>query len=110
MSDLYDATVLNSKIPGAPQLCISSSLLEMATGRRCLNAALRITVHGSDNDIVTEMSIPLDPSTMRAMARVLYEHASRIADKLMPLVHAARPAPEALSAPLFRAPEAHHVG
>ena len=108
MPDLYDLTQLSSPVPGAPQIRIASSVLDMATGRRYLNADLRIVVQNSDNGIRTEITLPLDPGTMRAMARVLVEHATRITDELMPLVHAARPDPEALA--IYRALEADHVG
>lgn len=92
MSDIYDATWLNTKIPGAPRVSISSAVLEMATGQRWLTAALLITAE--DNGISTTVTLPLDPCTMRAMARVLNEHATRIAVELVPLLSRARPDPE----------------
>lgn len=94
MSDLYHTTLLNSKVPGVPQLCISTCVLEMATGRRYLDATLRIAVQSPDNGIRTDLVLPLDPGTMRAMARVLTEHATRAVDELMPLVRQAQPDPE----------------
>ena len=108
MADLYDTTLLATRIPGLPQIRISTSVLEMATGRRHLNAEMRLSLASSDNGISSEIAIPLDPATMRAMARVLTEHATRISVELLPLVAHARPDPEA--AAMYRAMEADHVG
>ena len=93
MSDLYNATLLTSKIPGQPRLRISSSVLEMATGQRYLSAML--TLITDDNGICTSTTMPLDPGTMRAIARVLTEHATRIGVELLPLLNGARIDPEA---------------
>lgn len=93
MNDIYNATLLSTKIPGLPRLLISSSVLEMATGQRYLSAMLSLTT--DDNGICTSTTMPLDPCTMRAMARVLNEHATRIGVELIPLLNAARPDPEA---------------
>lgn len=106
MSDLYDTTLRNSKVPGLPRLRISSSVLEMATGQRCLSARLAICT--DDNGLLANISVPLDPGTMRALAQVLNEHATRIAVELLPLICAARPDPEV--AAIYRALEADHVG
>ena len=106
MSDIYAATLLSTKIPGAPRLRISSSVMEMVTGQRYLSATLSITT--DDGDTCTQMTMPLDPCTMRAMARVLSDHATSIGIELIPLLHAARPDPEA--AAIYRALEADHVG
>jgi len=95
MSDLYNETLLSSPVPGAPQIRVSSCALETASGRRYLDANLRLVVQSAENDIRTEMTIPLDPGTMRAMARVLSEHAARITGELMAIIHQARPDPEA---------------
>lgn len=93
MNDIYDATLLRSRIPGAPRLTISTAVLEMATGQRRLTASLRLVT--DDNGIRTEITIQLDLCTMRAMSRVLTEHATRISVELLPLVAGARPDPEA---------------
>jgi hypothetical protein len=108
MSDLYDTTLLATRIPGLPQVRISTSVLEMATGRRHLHAEMLLVLQSSDNGISSEITVPLDPGTMRAMARVLTEHATRISVELLPLVANARPDPEA--AAIYRALEADHVG
>lgn len=93
MSDLYNTTRLSTKIPGMPRVTVDSSVLEMATGRRLLNATMFISA--DDNGICTVVSVPLDPCIMRAMARVLNEHATRIAVELVPLLASARLDPEA---------------
>lgn len=92
MSDLYNTTQLSTQIPGAPRVRISSSVLEMATGQRYLSAMMSVAT--DDNGICTTITMPLDPCTMRAMARVLQEHATRIAVELIPLLASARPDPE----------------
>lgn len=96
MSNLYAATLLDTKIPGLPQLRISSAVLEMATGQRRLFAELRLAAESGGTSL--HVSVPLDPGTMRALARVLGEHATRIGVELLPLLNAARPDPECLSA------------
>lgn len=94
MSDLYAATLLSTPIPGMPRVRISSSVLEMVTGQRYPSAMLSLTT--DDTGICTSTTLPLDPCTMRALARVLNEHSTRIGVELVPLLKAARPDPECL--------------
>lgn len=106
MSDLYAATLLSTKIPGAPRLRISSAVMEMVTGQRYLSATLSITT--DDAGTCTQITMPIDPCTMRAMAMVLGDHATRIGVELIPLLSGARPDPEVSA--IHRALEADHVG
>lgn len=106
MTDLYAATLLSTPIPGLPRLRISSSVMEMVTGQRYLSATLSLTT--DDAGTCTQVTMPLDPCTMRALARVLNEHATRIGVELIPLLHSARPDPEVDA--IYRALEADHVG
>ncbi len=106
MSDLYAATLLSTKIPGLPRLRISSAVMEMVTEQRYLAATLSLTT--DDAGTCTQVTMPLDHCTMRAMARVLTEHATRIGVELIPLLSQARPDPEV--AALYRALESDHVG
>ena len=106
MIDLYAATLLSTPIPGLPRLRISSSVMEMVTGQRYLSATLSLTT--DDGGTCTQTTVPLDPCTMRTLARVLTEHATRIGVELIPLLHSARPDPEVDA--IYRALEADHVG
>jgi len=106
MTDLYAATLLTTRVPGLPRLRISSSVMEMVTGQRYLSATLSLTT--DDAGTCMHVTVPLDPCTMRAMARVLGDHATRIGVELIPLLSQARPDPEV--AAIHRALEADHVG
>lgn len=93
MSDLYAATLLTSRVPGLARVEIHSAVVQPANGHRYLSARLALTT--DDAGIRTEISVPLDPCTMRAMARVLGEHATRIGVELVPLLNGPSIAPAA---------------
>jgi hypothetical protein len=105
MSDLYADTLETTRIPGLPRLRISTAVMEMVTGARYLAATMSLTT--DDAGTCMQVTVPLDPCTMRALARVLNEHATRIGVELIPLLNAARTDPVAA---IHRALEADHVG
>lgn len=91
MTNIYTTTWQSQKPHGLPEVSIGTGVLETVTGRRLLCAQMIVT--GAN----ARISIPIDAGSMRSLATLLHEHATRIAVELLPLIHQAQPDPEAIA-------------
>lgn len=107
MSDnsIWDQTYLKTTLKHLPVVDVFSAIHGNGAHRQLIARINIDTASGGGEAIKTHVALNLTPAQMRDLANLLNQHAARIEDELIPLLHP-EPAPEIIPFQLYHEPEA----